>query len=1231
MIRKIALASFHCLLLLQGELRAQSQDFSNKGRDFWLCFPSMEPWRARTIPPKMSLFITSDQNSSGTITVGSFSTSFTVTANQASAGIEIPNTVAFIEHTEAGSPVKNKGIHVKVDDGKPGIVLYAHVYGDQRAAATLVLPTARLGRKYFSMNYTQSGSRMYEPFAASELTIVAVEPNTTIRYRLRRNGVLDNSAVTVTLQDAGDILELQDQFHRQATGTKADLTGSIVESVSDGAGSACKNIAVFSGSSAAAMGRRTNVTAYLGSSGSDPLFQQCYPVNTWGKNFGLVPLTKPSGVFFYRVMASEDNTVVNIDDTTITLHAGQFYPVADSLNQFGFKLSPPSDYGMINPVSIRANKPVCVAQFMPSGFPANYAGDAQSGFMGDPDMVLLNPVEQGTTDIVVFASSLEDIKVKYLNIYTLWDNSSSFRINGAAPKGVFTKMRAPNDKYAYLIEDITSYTTNSFRLTADKEFNAISYGLGISESYMYSAGTNLKDLSPQAVFQHQYGRVDSAITCVNAPVQFGIPLNFQPTSIRWDFSAAPNISPNTTVIPVPLVYDSLASNGSYYYSPRQTYTFTKANTAALRDTIKVFTITASANGCSSTDQLFVFPVIVNDSISSKFSISSLGCIADSVKFTDQGNPGQGITKWLWDFGDGSSEIRLDAKPFSKKYAAVGTYQAKLKAVNEIGCASSEASQTVRLSEKPVAAFMFPAITCQQADILFTDASTAPGNTIEKWNWNLDDGGGTVSYTTNIGIKANYPSHGAKHPSLMVETVTGCKSDPFTADLKINPVPQTGFILPEVCVNDIGAQFTDSSKIAEGTIVSYAWNFNSGSPAVSPAPLPLTSTAKNPLVKYNKADNYKVSLTATSALGCAAVKIQDFTVNGANPKAAFDIVNAAPYCGTKAILLKNNATVDFGNVTKVEIFWDNTNKPTVKEIDEDPTPGKIYAHSYPDPASPKSFTIRFVAYSGQTACVNEISKTITVYPQPKAGFTSSATQLCYGETVAFQDNSKTGSSAAASWVWDLGRGNRSVVQNPSKQYNDSGSIGVSMYFVNADGCISDTASAQLKIYPNPKLVLPHNGKVLIGGTFTIKPEFVFGYQLQYLWTPSTWLSSDTAVSPKSIPQDDITYRLTLTAEGGCTATDTIFIKVIKAPEIPNIFSPNGDGINDRWAIKYLKDYPGATIDVYNRFGQVVFRSVGYDLEWDGSYQGKPLPVGTYYYVINPRNGRSLISGAVTLIK
>jgi len=84
-------------------------------------------------------------------------------------------------------------------------------------------------------------------------------------------------------------------------------------------------------------------------------------------------------------------------------------------------------------------------------------------------------------------------------------------------------------------------------------------------------------------------------------------------------------------------------------------------------------------------------------------------------------------------------------------------------------------------------------------------------------------------------------------------------------------------------------------------------------------------------------------------------------------------------------------------------------------------------------------------------------------------------------------------------------------------------------------------------------------------------------------------------------------------------------------IPNTFTPNADGINDTWDIKYLDLYVNCSVDIFTRWGQKVYSSIGYSIPWDGTYKGSALPVGTYYYIINLKNGLSPLSGFVVLIR
>jgi gliding motility-associated-like protein len=93
-----------------------------------------------------------------------------------------------------------------------------------------------------------------------------------------------------------------------------------------------------------------------------------------------------------------------------------------------------------------------------------------------------------------------------------------------------------------------------------------------------------------------------------------------------------------------------------------------------------------------------------------------------------------------------------------------------------------------------------------------------------------------------------------------------------------------------------------------------------------------------------------------------------------------------------------------------------------------------------------------------------------------------------------------------------------------------------------------------------------------------------------------------------------------------------------PEIPQIITPDGDGKNDTWKINYKSSYPRVKVQIYNRWGNLVYESQPYEDDWDGKpsvFQalGKnELPTGTYYYVIDKQgDGTDLESGFVELVK
>ncbi len=139
----------------------------------------------------------------------------------------------------------------------------------------------------------------------------------------------------------------------------------------------------------------------------------------------------------------------------------------------------------------------------------------------------------------------------------------------------------------------------------------------------------------------------------------------------------------------------------------------------------------------------------------------------------------------------------------------------------------------------------------------------------------------------------------------------------------------------------------------------------------------------------------------------------------------------------------------------------------------------------------------------------------------------------------------------------------------------------------------------------------------GTSIELTPE---GTYTSYLWS--------TGSSEPSITISDAgTYTLTVTNRFGCQTTDVI--EVIADIGIPNFFTPNGDNHNDEWTIPFLISQPEADIMVFDRFGNLLTRYKASEGNWDGTSKGKPLPTGTYWYVISVPGIDKPFKGAVTI--
>jgi gliding motility-associated-like protein len=139
-------------------------------------------------------------------------------------------------------------------------------------------------------------------------------------------------------------------------------------------------------------------------------------------------------------------------------------------------------------------------------------------------------------------------------------------------------------------------------------------------------------------------------------------------------------------------------------------------------------------------------------------------------------------------------------------------------------------------------------------------------------------------------------------------------------------------------------------------------------------------------------------------------------------------------------------------------------------------------------------------------------------------------------------------------------------------------------------------------------------------------------VQFYWTPTDYLDNPQSLTPIATPPDNIWYTLHAASPDNCGVdTSNVYVRVYQKITIPNTFTPNGDGVNDYWDIKNLNTYPESFMQVFSRYGQPVYQSNGYPKPWDGKRKGSLLPTGTYYYIIDLKNGMPKLTGWVLIVR
>jgi gliding motility-associated-like protein len=207
---------------------------------------------------------------------------------------------------------------------------------------------------------------------------------------------------------------------------------------------------------------------------------------------------------------------------------------------------------------------------------------------------------------------------------------------------------------------------------------------------------------------------------------------------------------------------------------------------------------------------------------------------------------------------------------------------------------------------------------------------------------------------------------------------------------------------------------------------------------------------------------------------------------------------------------------------------------------------------------------------------------------------------------------------------------SPVYVPSAADISKGKVSFYLVTVNNASCRAVYDTTSTTIHRAPRVSAGADQLLFLDDPYVFRPV-VTGNIKQFEWTPNVGFTNNSVQNAALTAKENTTYRLTVTDSSNCVSYDEVFVKVLKPIGIPNVFSPNGDGVHDTWQLPELNNYPGATVQIFGRSGQQLFYSAGYGKPWDGTYNGQPVPVATYYYIINTNFQGKVFSGSVTVIR
>ena len=680
-----------------------------------------------------------------------------------------------------------------------------------------------------------------------------------------------------------------------------------------------------------------------------------------------------------------------------------------------------------------------------------------------------------------------------------------------------------------------------------------------------ATSANTSHLYPQAGTYDIKLIVTDNIGCTDSLTKWGYIKVKDPVA---NFSATPTTScPGT---PILFLNNSLGSPLNYLWDFGDGTTSTAVTPTHMYSMVGTFTVrlivTDPTVGCSDT-MTRVNYINITSKPQAAFTVSDTFkiCPPLPVVFT---NSTVGAQTYLWQFGDNSTSSIVNP---SHVYNS-GIFDIKLIATNQYGCKDTAYGRVRVLGYAGLISYT-PLTGCAPLTVQFTALEpNIPG-------YIFDFADGTTFPTTGTTATHTYTHAGPYVPILVMTDNAGCQSSSIGLDtIKVDGV-YGGFTFSPYPACDKGTlTFTDTSKGAFSTITSHTWIFHDG----------VVSTQNNPSHYYPGLGTYDITLIHTTSTGCVDTLDTSVTFY---PIPIIDAGKDTTICaGDFAVLQPSGGT---------SYTWSPA--------------GTLSCAACTNPqASPASSTLYTVTGTDAHGCSN----TDTVRVNTKTNTTvvaGAGGEICEGASIQLQ------ASGATQYNWTPSAGlSNSHAPDPFASPDTTTQY---MLIAREGSCIPDTAYVNVVVNPRPHVNAGPDQTMIAGNSVQLNAQ---GNQIvQYAWRPSESLSCDNCQDPEASPKNTTTYTVVAYTDKGCSDSDRVIVYVICQQSqvyIPNTFTPNGDGQNDRFyprgrGIRTIKSFK-----IYDRWGEVIFDRSNIDVNdqnqgWDGTFKGVELSPDVYVYTID----------------